>query len=308
MKKTLSFILALFLLAISGCSKEMPTEDGDSINLYFLSKSGVKVEAHEYVLKTGTLDEQVAEVIDVLSMIPEKLEYQPPLALGFSINNYQIEDGCVKMDMSANYKDMVATKEILVRAALVRSLTQIKGINFLSLTVEGEPLKDNLGNLVGMMSAGQFIDNAGDAINTYEKVRLKLYFGNEAGDRLVTATRTLDYNTIIPMEKLVLEELIKGPDSGADGVYALINPSTKILSVSVKDGICYVNLDASFTTQIYNGTAEVVLYSIVNSLTELSNVKKVQFLIDGVSEITYREKYDLTTFFERNLDLIETSN
>ncbi|MBQ7359172.1 MAG: GerMN domain-containing protein [Lachnospiraceae bacterium] len=306
MKRFLSILLALLMVGTAGCGQDAPQADGESIDLYFLSKSGMKVEAHSYVLETDTLEAQVEEVMAKLSTLPDKLEYQPPLALEFKVNNYQIEDGCVKMDLTADYKNMTATKEILVRAALVRSFTQIKGINFLSLTVEGEPLKDSLGNLVGMMSAGQFIDNAGDTTNIYEKVRLRLYFGNEAGDKLVSTTRTLDYNTIIPMEKLVLEELIKGPDSGMSGAYALINPSTKIVSVSVKDGICYVNLDSTFTTQIYNGTAEVVLYSIVNSLTELSNVKKVQFLIDGVSEITYREKYSFTTIFERNLDLIES--
>ena len=305
MKRFLAFIMAFLMVGIAGCGREIPGADGERIELYFLSESGTKVEAHSYVLESDSMEEQVKEVVTCLSTLPEKLEYQPPLALEFGMNGYQIEDGCMKMDVTAKYKEMAATKEILVRAALVRSFTQINGINFLSMTVEGEPLRDNLGNLVGMMSAGQFIDNAGDAINTYEKVRLKLYFGNETGDKLIAATRTLDYNTIIPMEKLVLEELIKGPDSAAEGVYALINPSTKILSVSVKDGICYVNLDATFTTQIYNGTAEVVLYSIVNSLTELSSVKKVQFLIDGVSEITYREKYSFTTVFERNLDLIE---
>ncbi|MBQ9123266.1 MAG: GerMN domain-containing protein [Lachnospiraceae bacterium] len=306
MKRILGFILALLMVCTAGCGQDQPKTEGEQINLYFLSKSGMKVEAHPYVLTSSSLEEQVAEVMDRLSTLPDKLEYQPPLAQEFKVNSYQIEDGCVKMDLTANYKEMMATKEILIRAALVRSLTQIKGINFLSFTVEGEPLKDNLGNLVGMMSAGQFIDNAGDTINTYEKVRLKLYFGNEAGDRLIATTRTLDYNTIIPMEKLVLEELIKGPDSSFAEAHALINPATKIVSVSVKDGICYVNLDSTFTTQIYNGTAEVVLYSIVNSLTELGNVKKVQFSIDGVSEITYREKYSFTTIFERNLDLIET--
>lgn len=305
MKKILSILLAMTILCLAACGREVMPAEGKTIDLYYLSKSGVKVEKHPYVLKADTLDKQVEEVMNMLATLPDKLEYQPPLALEFAVNNYQIEDGCLKMEMNGSYKNLKATKEILVRAALVRSFTQIEGINFLSLTVEGEPLKDSLGNLVGLMSAGQFIDNAGDTINTYEKVRLKLYFGNETGDKLVVNTRTLDYNTIIPMEKLVLEELIKGPNSEAQGAYALINPDAKILSVTVKDNICYVNLDATFTTQIYNGTAEVVLYSIVNSLTELGTIQKVQFSIDGVTDVTYREKYNFTTVFERNLDLIE---
>lgn len=307
MKRIWSGLLAaVMLLCMGGCVRESLPATGESIDLYYLSKSGMKVESHPYTLEGDTLELQVAEVMERLATLPDKLEYQPPLALGFEVKQYQVEDGCLKLETNASYKEMTATREILVRAALVRTFTQLKGITFLSFTVEGEPLKDSLGNLVGLMSAGQFIDNAGDTINTYEKVRLKLYFGNETGDKLVTTTRTLDYNTLIPMEKLVLEELFKGPDGDLTGVYPLINPDTKILSVTVKDSICYVNLDATFTTQIYNGTAEVVLYSIVNSLTELNTIKKVQFSIDGKTDITYREKYNFTTVFERNLDLIET--
>lgn len=307
MKRFISALMVLTLmLGTVGCGRGNEPVQGNKINLYYLSKSGMKVESHSYALETETMEEQVAEVMVRLATIPDKLEYQPPLAMGFEVNSYQVEDGCLKLEMNGAYKELPATKEILIRAALVRTFTQLKGITFLSFTVEGEPLKDNLGNLVGLMSAGQFIDNAGDTINTYEKVRLKLYFGNETGDKLMPVTKTLDYNTLIPMEKLVLEELFKGPDADLEGVYPLINPNTKILSVTVKDSICYVNLDASFVTQIYNGTAETVLYSVVNSLTELTTIKKVQFSIDGVTDITYREKFNFSTVFERNLDLIQT--
>jgi len=307
MKKIISVLLAMVtVLCLAGCGQEKDSAQGERINIYYLSKSGMKVEQHEYTLESSLMDEQVHEVLTMLAALPGKLEYQPPLAMGFAVIQHQVEDGCLKIDVDATYKNLSPTQEILVRAALVRTFTQIKGINFVSMTVSGEPLKDNLGNLVGLMSAGQFIDNAGDAINTYEKVRLKLYFGNETGDKLVATTRTLDYNTIIPMEKLVLEELLKGPDENAEGAYALLNPETKILSVTVKDSVCYVNLDSTFTTQIYNGTAEVVLYSIVNSLTELNTIKKVQFSIDGVTDINYRDKYNFTTVFERNLNLVQT--
>ncbi|MBD5461192.1 MAG: GerMN domain-containing protein, partial [Lachnospiraceae bacterium] len=69
---------------------------------------------------------------------------------------------------------------------------------------------------------------------------------------------------------------------------------------------CYVNLDQTFLTQIYNVTPDVTIYSIVNSLTELANIQKVQILINGESNLTYREIYAFTTIFERNLDINAT--
>ena len=61
----------------------------------------------------------------------------------------------------------------------------------------------------------------------------------------------------------------------------------------------------TFLTQIYNVTSDVTIYSITNSLVELSNVNKVQISINGNINVTYRENTSLSTVFERNLELVE---
>ena len=94
--------------------------------------------------------------------------------------------------------------------------------------------------------------------STPEKVRLILYFTDESGTKLVEANRSVVYNTNISMEKLVVEQLIKGPNN--EEIYPTINPETKVNSVTVKDGICYVNLNESFLTQMTNVTSEVTIY------------------------------------------------
>jgi len=223
--------------------------------------------------------------------------------MGFTLLSYDLTDGKLLLDVDDKYKDLSATTETLVRAALVKTLTQLTEINFIGITVNGNPLYDNLNNLVGWMFADQFISNEGNEINTYEKVRLKLYFTNEDGNTLIAVnTAELRYNSNRSLEKLVVEELIKGPNAGT--AYAALNPDTKVISVMVKDGICYVNLDENFLIQSGNATAEATWYSIVNSLTELSNVNKVQIFINGDSSGTFREKFSFSTVYERNLDIV----
>ena len=191
---------------------------------------------------------------------------------------------------------------------LVRSLTQIPGVSHVEMTVNGEALTDSLGSVVGPMTADMFIDNAGNEINAYEKTRIKLYFANASGDGLVESLVTRVYSTNISMEKLVVEQLVAGPGEDSPDSYPVLNPNTRVLGVTVKDGTCYVNFDDGFLTQTNNTTGEVVIYAIANSLIELPNVNKVQIAVNGRTDLIYRETFDLSTIFDRNLDLVYNSD
>ena len=68
-----------------------------------------------------------------------------------------------------------------------------------------------------------------------------------------------------------------------------------------------MNFDKTFLTQVYTVTPEVVIYSITNSLVELTSVNKVQISIDGQTDVVFRETFNLTNLYERNLDLIGDS-
>lgn len=78
-----------------------------------------------------------------------------------------------------------------------------------------EMLADSSGMAIGTMNADSFIENAGDEINAYEKVNLKLYYANEDGTGLVEENRrNVVYNSNISLEKLVVEQLVKGAAHG----------------------------------------------------------------------------------------------
>ncbi len=302
-------MLLLFcsILLIAGCSKKEQADKGQLKEVYYLNKEQTSVEMHEQEVKAKDATGQMEELIALLNTTPQKLEYVPPLQMGFELLSYQTDGEKLYLDVSESYRNLSPTSEILVRAALVRTFSQVPGVKYITITVEGNQLHDSLGNAVGLMSADQFIDNAGTEINSYEKVRLKLYFASEDGTSLIATTRTMAYNTNISLEKLVVEQLISGPGADvADTVYPTINHNCKIISISVKDGICYVNFDESFLTQSYNVTTDVAIYSIVNSLTELTNVNKVQISVNGNIDIMYRETISLNTTFDRNLDIITT--
>ena len=252
----------------------------------------------------------IEELLTQLTETPEKLDYRAPLSGNFELLGYTLEEKQLVLNFDEQYKGLSPTTEVLARAAVVRTMTQIKGIDYVSFQVRSAPLTDLAGNVIGIMSADMFIDNAESEINSAEKVKVRLYFANEAGDKLIETNRTLVYNsnTNVSMERLVVEQLIGGPSEQVkDKVVPTINPDTKIISVTVRDGTCYVNLSESFLTQIYSVTSEVTIYSIVNSLVELSNINRVQIAVNGDSNVMFRENTSLAVTYGRNLDIVTTT-
>lgn len=294
----LTAVLCSLLLAACGNENQ---ENQNVYQVYYLNNGETKVEMHPHEMLATDEEGQLDELLECLSTNPEKLEYKAPFTMGFQVKGVSLDGGRLTIDVDENYLSLTVTTEVLVRAAIVRTLTQISNVNYVTITVEGNQLYDNMGNMVGWMNAEQFIDNDGNEINTYELTRVKLYFAGEDGTKLIAAFREKHYSTSTPLERFVVEELIAGPSGQVEGLYPSINPATKIINVMTKDGICYVNLDENFLTVVNNVPTEVSVYSIVNSLVELSNINKVQILINGEVLSSFS-----TSTFERNLDIVTT--
>ena len=279
---------ALILLLGVACGGSDVSAEG-YVTIYYLNNAETGLVTQQYQTKASqeNRNEQIDELIGQLGLIPDKLEYRPPIGNSVKILSYHTEENHITLDFDEHYRELPPTTEILVRAAVVRTLTQIDGITHVNFLVRGEALVDNLGNVVGAMTADQFVDNEGDEINSYEQADLRLYFADETGTKLLACNRNVRFSSNISMEKLVVEQLILGPSQ--DGFYPVINPETKVVNVTVKDGICYVNLTDSFLTQTNSVTPEIAIYSMVNSLVELSNINKVQISVNGETNLTYQE-------------------
>ena len=306
-KTILVGILLLLLLASAGCARRRDPKDG--YVLFYVNKEGTKTfyvpyEPEKEVDSMSTR-EMIEDMLAKLGENPESLEYKRPLAGDIQLMSYKLEGGQLQLTFSSDYSQMDNVTEVLCRASYVRTLMQVKGVENISFYVGDTPLLDAKGNPVGIMTAESFIENPGEQINSIQTAKITLYFANAKGDGLVSEVQECHYNSNISMEKLVMERLLIGP-LGNEG-RATIPTGTKLVSVSVLDGVCFVNLDNGFLNQNYDIEEGVVIYSIVNSLAELPNVNKVQLSVNGDTSITYRESFSLGTVYERNLDYVNAS-
>lgn len=300
------WILFLGMMMISGmlfagCGTEKEEQEA-SFSIYYLNKSDTKVVRRDYTPINSQTDALINECIVALSTKPKDVELKSPIG-SLTVLDCTLNGGQLWLDFDKSYYQAASISEVLRRAAIVRTLSQIESVDGVMFTVMGSPIMDSKEQAVGVMTAETFIDNTGAEINSYERTDLRLYFADEDGTKLVSTVESVAYSSNISMEKLVTEHIISGPTT--KGVYPTASSEIKIVSVTVKDGICYVNLSQEFLTKIRGVTDEVVIYSFVNSLTELPNISKVQFMIDGETEITFGDHIYLSEPFERNLEIMQ---
>ena len=296
-------ILMMLFLIMTGCgiqtdSSSEAQEEG--LRVYLLNKEKTTLVAVAY---HGDEEQILDGMMKQLAELPNNIDLKAPLQMDFAVLEYRMEGNLAIINVDDNYYKMAPTDEVLVRAALVRTISQIPEVECVSIQVNGEPLMDRSGMPVGNMRSDTFVDNEGIEINNYEKAKIKLYFASEDGMHLKEVIREIEYNSNISMEKVVLEQLASGTEE--EGAYPVLNPDIKINTVTVADGICYVDFNNAFLQKSYSVSSEVIIYSVVNTLTEITKVNKVQISVEGENEINFMENISLNTTFERNLDLME---
>ena len=303
MKKLKIFLLlAMCMFFMTGCKKEVVLEEGQSA-IYYLNKDGTSVVPVAYEITGETAEKKIEELLLKLEEAPESLDYRRTIPENVKLLQYTLDRKQLYLDFGSEYLNLDKATEVLVRAAIVHTMTQVEEVSYIGFQIAGEPLKDTKGNNIGLMNANTFLDNMGSEENATKIVKLNLYYANKSGDKLKTQSSVLEYNANVAVEKVVVEQLIAGPSE--EGFFATIPKDTKVMSITTKDGVCYVNLDTAFTGQGYDVLGAVTIYSIVNSLTEISGISSVQILVNGETSITYKDNISLETIFQRNPEIIE---
>ena len=301
MLAVLLLILACFMCG--GCAAEsvQTSETAPAYTIYYLKASGNQLVGNGYDTTTTDKEALVKEFLGQLYSVPVELDCLTAMPEQVEKMNFRLEENVLHLYADANYALMNSVREILCRAALTKTLTQIPGIDYLTIYCAEQPILDATGNPVGLLSAADFVDSIRD-VNSFEKTEMTLYFANETGDALVSEKREMMRSINTSVERLIVEQLIGGPQQA--GGFATLPKDVKILSVSVSESVCSINLDAAFMNNTLEVKEYIPIYSIVNSLSELPTVSRVQIRINGSQEGVFRDLIPLSTLFERNYDYI----
>ncbi len=274
MKKTVAG-LAVFMLLLSGCAHD----DESGMNVYYINKDGNGLESKKVQLTDESPVSAAKELIKALQNTDDLPEgTKSVLQSDISIEACSVDDNIMDIDLSGDYGSMDITDKLLLTAGLTKTFVQIEGIDGVNFTIEKEPLLDLEGKEVGTLTADDFVIHMGDEINTYSNIELTLYFTDVTG-KLVPEERTVYYSSSVPIEQLVIQELIKGPYEGSHN--AIVAPNATFLNVNIQEDICYVNFDESISQAMSGYDADKALKAMVKTLSAACHIDKVQFSVNG---------------------------
>ncbi len=229
---------------------------------------------------------------DGISLLPEKV----------SISSYDLQDKLLIIDFSKEYSEMSKIREVLTRDGIVQTFLQIPDIDKVRFTVAGQPLKDSRGQDIGDMTEHTFVELSKKDEANYRYDTFTLYFADKSGKRLLKEMRNVCYRRTLSKERVVLEQLAKGPME--EEHYATIPANTMAISVITSDRICYIDLNSEFQDAALEVAENISVYSVVNSIIDSCEADKVQISIEGSNGGNFQKKLPLYKFYEKNQDLV----
>lgn len=179
------------------------------------------------------------------------------------------------------------------------------GCNALQKFATGRQVVDD-----GVYPASSVVMDEDDAKKLTDKVPIHLYFSGGDNNKLFLEVRHIPISeakkSVNHLASIIIKELIKGPERNGK-LRPTIPENTKLNSaVVISKGVATVDLSKEFVDKHPGGKIEeqLTIYSIVNSLTELKEIQKVRFNVEGKENKEFKGYYRFENTFSRDNLLI----
>lgn len=134
------------------------------------------------------------------------------------------------------------------------------------------------------------------------KTIVSLYFKNIETNTLTPETVCIDVKELSenPYSKLI-NLLLAGPSN--EKLECALPENTKLNNAYIEGNTVYVDFSPEFINNAPAGIEEegLIVYSIVNTLTELNEVESVKFLINGEKDLCFKDNaFNFKESFVRN--------
>ena len=259
--------------------KKNPADNSDeNLTLYYANSTWTDLFPEVFTRdQLVTTENLIDTVMNALMDSGEMTDKQVPVHQGVTYQRYTY-DGQATINLMFNV-DWEATdtyEMVLSKAAFVRTLTQIESVKkvvyeYTDIANENSIVREELTN-----DSFSDMDNF---MNPHEEYNI--YMPDSTGQKLVQKTIDLDRSAPESLE----EQMVAGLRMSYDGTVVPLNEKTVVKSVTVDDAddVCTITFNESFADGTAGVDDEILVYSVVDSLMELEDVKSVQINVDNTN-------------------------
>ncbi|HHU62684.1 MAG TPA: GerMN domain-containing protein [Clostridiales bacterium] len=294
--------------------QEMADTQKISVVLYYTNNDMNKLVTETRDIIIETEENRALATLSLLFEGPLHDEFVHTIPKGTKILNFTQAENIATVNLSKEFLEASAMEQAVARLSIVNTLTEFEDIKHVKFYVNGDELKNEKGQPLGLLTRGstdvlmeiaqqeQMPVQVEEDGTTVEKRKVILYFPDEQFMYVVPEVREVE---VINKEiaQALVKELMAGPQK--PGLVGIIPDEVKLLDVSVSDGIARLNFSKELKDNFPKGTAgeSMFLGSITNTLTEVGTIDGVQFLIEG-KEMEGVGHVEMDKPFERNTRII----
>lgn len=228
---------------------------------------------------------------DLYFAAPLDPNLESPFPKGLSCLSTSLRDRILTVSLSGEFDSLNGIDRSVATACLVYTLTQFDEVDGVRIQTEG-------GEETAVLYAKDFVLEDMGAVNTETAVRL--YFSDSNGRYLAAAERKQYFSDESQIPAYIVSQLIEGP--AEQGQLAVLPEGTALRGVSVDgDGLCTVDFSSEFLLNRPDTdlSERMTVLGVVNSLTELAEISRVCFLVEGEPVEVYYHM-DLSRSYERD--------
>lgn len=278
------------------------TTESMSVDMYFLNADATGIVAQPKKIRYSNGNELIQHTLIKLRKGPDNMKLGEIMPRDTQILNIELrDDKYLTVNFSTDFLSDDDSRNVLNAYAVVKTLCSTGQVSSVRVLVDGKAIRDREGNKLEYISASDI--NLETEEYQSELREVTLYFADDTKKQLVRETRTIKITDQQPIEQYIINELIKG--TGEKTAHSVLSDKTVLVSVNVEDNICYLNFKSSFLSDNSGGEDHnnLVIYSIVNSLTELQTIGRVQFYMDG-KRVDSFGNVNIKDYISRNTQII----
>lgn len=286
MKKWLSFLLIFSLLLPTwGCGSDAIKNPGNfyyrRIESQFEGTDGIIAPE---IRDVGNLRGDIGAILQAYMSGPESDELESPFPRDTEILEWKMISSSLHINFSDSFSQLSGIDLTVACACIAKTCMELTDADTIRIRADGALLN---GSTYIIMTE----DNLNLVDDSIDKLRteLTLYYTDSQRRYLIGHNISVNLAAQENVVSYLVEQLLTAPQGL--GLVSPLPSSTRLLSCRIADGLCTLDLSQEFDQNAFaqSYAQRTTLLSLVNTLTQLEQIDRVEFYLEGNLMARYQE-------------------